>query len=93
MSKHHYINVDVEVDIFDEMSEEELAELLSDEVLRKELSKRNLAAKNEPTAAELLNRVITSLPKFKAKDILCDVLGIAHTATIDDITNTIKELL
>ena len=93
MSKHHYINVEVEVDIFDEMSERELAELLSDEALRKELGKRNLAAKNEPTAAELMNRGIAYLPKYKVKDIICDILGIARTATKDDINNTINELL
>lgn len=93
MSKHRYISIETEVDIFDEMSEEELAELLSDEVLRKELGKRNLTAKEMPTDAELLNQAIISLPKHRARDIICDVLGIAHTATKDDITNTINELL
>jgi len=91
--QHYYINTEVEVDIFDEMTEEELAELLSDDVLRKELCKRDVKELYKPTGAELLNGAILSLPKFKAKDIICDILGISHTSTKDDITNTINELL
>lgn len=88
-----YINVSTEVDIFDEMSEAELAELISTDVLRIELSKRTIQLNKCPTPAEILNGAIMNMSKQKAKDILCDILGLQHTASYNEICETLKDLI
>lgn len=87
-----YINVEVEVDIFDEMTESELAELLSDEALRQELKNRSLRPDNG-ISKDLLNGIIFNLQKHKAKCILCDILGLQHTASYNEMCKTIKDLI
>ena len=92
MLKSHYINVEVEVDIFDEMTESELAELLSDEALRQELKNRSLRPDNG-ISKDLLNGIISNLPKHKAKDILCDILSISRTSSYFTMCEAIANLI
>lgn len=84
--------ISVDIDIFDDCTEQELAELLSDDVLKAELKKRLLKVSAEPSASVIIGNNIVNLPRYKRKDIICDILGLQHSADENTICEMIRNI-
>jgi len=45
------------------------------------------------TDADVVSKFLDEQPKYKKIEFICDVLGLGHFCTIEDILNTLKERL
>lgn len=85
------IEIDIEIfqsiNILDYLSERNLAEELSDQILEDEMKRRNMAKIEPTTKQEIINSIELT------RDFLCDKVGLQHACDNEQLMRELERII